>query len=180
MVSKEYEKVLLFMGVLSSVGFPDRLRSCLEEKFGNIVFSSSPIPFDFTSYYDEEMGEGIKRFFIAFSHLVDPDALRDAKLFTNAVEFEYAEGDNRKINLDPGTLSVSNIILATTKNRAHRIAIGSNLYAEVTLIYHHKGFESFSWTYSDYRSPEVQDTLLKMRKKYLELLKAEKTGQELD
>lgn len=171
MISREYEKVLLFSGVLSSVGFPDSLKASLEKEFGPVFFQSDPIPFDFTSYYDDEMGGGIKRFFIAFSSLVPPDRLKDAKLFTNGLELAYAEDGKRKINLDPGTLSVSNVILATTKNRAHRIAIGDNLYAEVTLIYHHKGFESFSWTYADYRSPSVQQVLGEMRKGYLDLLK---------
>ncbi len=174
MTSREYEKVLLFTGVLSSIGFPETLRNSLEERFGRIVYTSKSIPFDFTSYYDEEMGGGIERFFLAFSPLVSPDGLREAKLFTNRLESVYAEGGSRRVNLDPGTLSVSNIVLATTKNRAHRIAIGDDLYAEVTLIYHHKGFESFSWTYADYRSKEVQEILFDMRRMYLGLLKEER------
>lgn len=175
MVSRNYEKVLLFTGVLSSIGFPDTLKDSLEERFGRIVYKSGSIPFDFTTYYDEEMGGGIERFFLAFAPLVSPDSLREAKLFTNRLEFGYAEDGARRVNLDPGTLSVSNIVLATTKNRAHRIAIGDDLYAEVTLIYHHKGFESFAWTYADYRSNEVQTMLLDMRRMYLGLLKEEGT-----
>ena len=78
------------------------------------------------------------------------------------------------MNLDPGLISEGGVVLATTKNRAHRIAIGSSLYAEVTLIYHSHGFESFPWTYADYRSLEVQETLLAFRRKYLELRKADR------
>ena len=68
-------------------------------------------------------------------------------------------------------MSIGNIVLATTKNRAHRIAIGNRLYAELTLMYHHKGYESFPWTYADYKSNEVQDILLEMRRIYLDGLK---------
>lgn len=168
MEEKEYEKVLLFMGVLSTKGFPKELRSKLEEKFGPIESVSSPNSFTFTDYYNSEMGENIERFFISFKSLVSPDSLRDAKLFTNRLEKEWEEDGKRKINLDPGTLSTANVILATTKNRSHRIAIGSRLFAEVTLIYQNHGFQSFQWTYSDYRSDEVQSVLLGFRKGLLE------------
>ena len=171
MVEKEYEKVLLFMGVMSTRGLPDPMKDRLEERFGRIVWTSPRIPFDFTDYYIPEMGEGIERFFFCFERLISPDELAEAKVFTNALELEYAEDGLRKINLDPGTLSEGNIILATTKNRAHRIAIGHNLYAEVTLMYHHKGFEAFPWTYADYRSEKVQEFLVTMRKRYFSLLR---------
>lgn len=163
MEEKEYESVMLFTGVLSTMGFPESLREALENKFGEIERVSSAIPFSFTDYYNPEMGEGIERFFVSFRNLVSPDALREAKLFTNKLEKEYLSDSGRSINLDPGTLSTANIVLATTKNRSHRIAIGSKLYAEVTLIYQNHGFVSFPWTYSDYKSREVQEILLSFR-----------------
>lgn len=172
MEEKEYESVLLFTGVLTTRGFPERLRKALEDEFGPIDIISPSIDFSFTDYYVPEMGEGIERFFISFRNLVSPDSLKDAKLFTNRLEKEWEEDGKRKINLDPGTLSAASVILATTKNRSHRIAIGSRLFAEVTLIYQNKGFVSFPWTYSDYRSEEVQRVLLEFRKSYLEKLKS--------
>ncbi len=171
MQEKEYEKVLLFSGVLSTRGFPSALKEKIENEFGEIDIISPSIPFSFTDYYDSEMGEGIERFFISFKELVSPDRLREAKLFTNRLEKEWGEDGKRKINLDPGTMSPANVILATTKNRSHRIAIGSSLYAEVTLIYQNHGFTSFPWTYSDYRSKEVQDILFAFRKNLLKKLK---------
>lgn len=171
MEEKEYGKVLLFSGVLSTRGFPSSLRENLEDKFGEIDIISPSIPFSFTDYYNSEMGEGIERFFISFKNLVSPDELREAKLFTNRLEKEWEEDGKRKINLDPGTMSAANVILATTKNRSHRIAIGSSLYAEVTLIYQNHGFMSFPWTYSDYMSKEVQDILFAFRRNLLKKLK---------
>lgn len=168
MEEKEYEKVMLFMGVLSTKGFPEELKRKLEAEFGPIDLISPSIPFSFTDYYNEEMGENIERFFISFADLVSPDELRAAKLYTNRLEKEWEEEGKRKINLDPGTMSTANVILATTKNRSHRIAIGSRLFAEVTLIYQNHGFESFQWTYSDYKSSEVQSVLLSFRKRLLE------------
>ena len=164
---KSHDKVMLFMGVLSVKGFPLTLKTRLEEKFGPIKTVSPAFPFSFTDYYVPEMGDGIERFFISFSNLVSPDSLADIKVITNEIEKEYEENGGRKINLDPGTLSESNIVLATTKNRSHRIAIGQKLYAELTLMYKNHEYVSFPWTYSDYKSEGVQNILLEFRKEYL-------------
>ena len=176
MEEKEYEKVELFMGVLSSKGFPLELRKTLEENFGEIEIVTEPIPFTFTNYYDEEMGRPIERFFILFKNLVRPDFLVKSKKLTNELEKRWEEGGKRKINLDPGTLSEANVILATTKNRAHRVAIGDNLFAEITLIYQNHGFASFPWTYSDYKSEEVQNVLFSFRQYLLKKRKEEKSN----
>ena len=172
MIAREYDKAMLFMGVLSTRGFPESLLNKLETLYGPILIKSTPFPFDFTDYYVEEMGEGIERFFIAFPNLISPDRLADIKTMTDAIEFEYAEEGKRKINLDPGILTEANIILATTKNRSHRIAIGKNLYGEVTLIYQNHKYNALPWTYADYKSEKVQDILLSFRKEYLQLRKS--------
>ena len=169
MKERQYQKNLLFMGILSTRGFPDSIREKLVDSFGPMSYISPSMPFTFTDYYNPEMGEGIERFFISFSRLISPDTLADAKTITNAIELDEAVDGKRKINLDPGLISEASVILATTKNRAHRIAIGHNLYAEVTLIYQNHGFVSFPWTYADYRSDDVQTILIKMRKDYLAL-----------
>ncbi len=171
MEERKYEPSLLFCGVLTSRGFPSSLKEELEERWGRIVYTSPDFDFNYTDYYIDEMGEGIKRFFLAFERLVMPDCLAQAKLFSNEIEKRYSEDGKRKINLDPGLMGISNIILATTKNRAHRIAIGHNLYAEVTLIYHRSGYESFSWTYSDYKDKKIQNELMKIREIYKKLRK---------
>ena len=160
------------MGILSVRGFPESLKNRLEASFGPVDIITDPFPFDFTDYYVPEMGNGIERFFISFSVLVSPDALAAVKEETNMIEEEWAEDGQRKINLDPGLLSLSSVVLATTKNRSHRIAIGRSLYAELTLVYQNRHFEALPWTYADYRSEEVQNILLAFRKQYLQLRKA--------
>lgn len=167
MDTRPYEDSMLFMGILSSRGFPSSLRSRLESLFGPVDMVSDSIPFTFTDYYTPEMGDGIGRFLISFRRLISPDTLAAVKTETNLIEAEYAEDGKRRINLDPGLISESSVILATTKNRSHRIAIGMSMYAEVTLIYHKSGFSSFPWTYQDYRSPEIQEVLREMRKRFL-------------
>ena len=134
MIARGYDDELLFMGILSVRGFPSLLQERLEASFGPVDIITEPFPFTFTDYYVPEMGEGIERFFISFSNLVQPDTLAMIKERTNEIEGELAEDGKRSINLDPGLLSLSSIVLATTKNRSHRIAIGRSLYAAMLII----------------------------------------------
>lgn len=168
MEKRSYDKSLLMMGVLSVKGLPLLLKERLEQEFGPVAIITEPIDFSFTDYYVPEMGEGIERFFLAFENLVSPDELAKIKTVTNELELEWAEEGERKINLDPGLISEANLILATTKNRSHRIPIGMSLYAEVTLIYHKKGWQSFPWSYADYKSEGIQEHMSNFRKFYLE------------
>lgn len=174
MEKRSYDKSLLMMGVLSVKGLPLLLKQRLEREFGPIAIITESIDFSFTDYYVPEMGDGIERFFLAFERLVSPDDLARIKTLTNEIEDEWAEDGNRRINLDPGLISESNLILATTKNRSHRIPIGLSLYGEVTLIYHKKGWQSFPWSYADYKSEGIQMHMTAFRAFYLQRRKLKK------
>ena len=62
-----------------------------------------------------------------------------------------------------GLVSVESLVLATTKHAGHRIAIGSGIYAEVTLLFERGRYAPLPWTYADYRTEEVQSFLLAIR-----------------
>jgi len=61
----------------------------------------------------------------------------------------------------------SRFVLATGKDYSHRIYIGENIYADLTLMWTKKGFKTLEWTYPDYASKEVTGFLEKVRNKYL-------------
>jgi hypothetical protein len=77
----------------------------------------------------------------------------------------------RPVNLDPGLIEASKLVLATTKNYSHRIYIGNKMYAEVTLIYEKGDWRHFEWTYPDYRQKSYQEFFSKVRNRLLEQLK---------
>ncbi|NUM35243.1 MAG: DUF4416 family protein [Candidatus Brocadiae bacterium] len=115
----------------------------------------SPVwKFDFTKYYNQEMGEELYRSFISFKNLIDPDMLPDIKLATNSLEETFCNpvSGNRSINLDPGYITPAKLVLASTKDYTHRIYIGKGIYAEVTLRYQDKKWCFWEWTYPDYKS----------------------------
>lgn len=95
--------------------------------FGPIDYESRILPFNQTDYYQLEMGPDLKREFIAFEPLIDRERLVEIKLSTNALEKELAKDGRRRINLDPGYLTPSKLILATTKDYSHRIYLGGGI-----------------------------------------------------
>ncbi len=147
----------------------------LENLFGPVDLQSPLLPFDKTDYYQTEMGTCLKRKFLSFSELIPPDTLAQIKIQTNALEHELSLIRKwpvaRPINLDPGYVTASKLVLATAKDFSHRIHLGQGIYAEVTLSFHKGGFEPWPWTYPDYRSPEYRDFFTLVRTRYLETLK---------
>ncbi|MEW6607615.1 MAG: DUF4416 family protein [bacterium] len=144
----------------------------LMERFGEIDFFSQILPFDSTNYYSHEMGISLKRKFISFAILIDPGQLPDIKIFTNLTEKEFSFDSKRRINLDPGYISLSKLVLATTKDYQHRIYLRDGIYGEVTLRFKSKEFQNWEWTYPDYRTETYQKIFLEIRKLYVEQLKS--------
>jgi len=129
----------------------------LTQHLGTIDFTSDLLPFTSTSYYEDEMGRNSQRRFISFRRLSDAGTLADMKLFTNSVEHTFAikkqEGDARRVNLDVGYLCLAKLVLASTKDHAHRIYLRDGIYAEITLRFYRKTFRPWEWSYPDYRLP---------------------------
>jgi hypothetical protein len=144
-------------------------------KFGKIDLSSDVWPFTQTDYYRGETGPNILRQFVSIERLIDPGKLAKIKHITNKVEQKLACSLEmtlpRPVNLDPGFIEPSKLVLATTKNYSHRIYIGHKMFAEVTLIYEKGIWRDFDWTYPDYRQPGYQDFFTEVRTRLLEQLK---------
>ncbi|MFP6659163.1 MAG: DUF4416 family protein, partial [Pirellulales bacterium] len=66
-----------------------------------------------------------------------------------AVEAQTAE--LRPLNIDPGYLSRGKLVLASTKDHSHRIYLRDGIFAEATLYYKDRQWQSREWTFPDYR-----------------------------
>lgn len=139
------------------------IEKILARKFGPIDFSSQLLNFDHTKYYEKESGRDLKRKFISFKRLLKPDQLWKIKISTNRLEKQFAKDNKRQFNLDPGYISLANLVLASTKNYSHRICIREGIYQEVTLIFKDKTFWPLAWTYPDYQSKECIDIFNQIR-----------------
>ena len=94
------------------------------DHWGRVALESAPFAFEWTPYYEKSMGENLRKLFLAFEQPIDPGQLSELKHQTNSWEQEYAEHADhdvvRPLNLDPGYVTQRKLILASTKNHAHR------------------------------------------------------------
>jgi len=135
------------------------------EGLAPIDVESEEIPFDFTDYYDEELGSELKRKWVSIDKKIPENELVPLKHTSIEWERELAINNKRTINCDPGGISRSRVVLVTTKNYSHRIYLGNGIYGEVTLLYKNKHFQPLEWTYPDYRSNTFIKFALKCREK---------------
>ena len=147
----------------------------LSEAYGKIDYMSAHIPFTATTYYQAEMGTGLMRRLITFEALLDPERLPEVKQYTDKLEAHYtSSAGNRTINLDPGYITLYQLILATNKRFAHRPYLRDGVYADLTLIYKKKSFQPLPWTFPDYGSAEMIGIINRLRERYhLQLKKQE-------
>lgn len=164
--------VKVFVGLLiAQPSLLSQVYTLLEEKLGAIDLTSQLMDFNFTKYYEAEMGLELRRQFLGFCNLMSPDELVEIKLFTQELEQSLARGGKRLVNLDPGYLTPAKIVLATTKDFSHRLYLGRGIYGEITLLFRHKRFEPLPWTYPDYCTEAYQQFFHELRARYMAQLK---------
>jgi hypothetical protein len=164
---RKYNPVRLVIGfVYKDEAIFIKARDKLKNKFGGIDFESTPIDFSYTDYYEAEMGKNLKRRFISFRRLVRMQDLYRIKLYTNRLEARFTVYSRRSINIDPGYLDLARLVLATTKDYAHRVFLRKGIFAEITLTFRENSFSPNDWTYPDYRSKEYIDIFNQIRQLY--------------
>jgi len=155
----------------STAGILNDAINRLSALYGQPDFVSSQMPFNYTDYYNPEMGEKLVRRFLSMEKLIRPESLPDVKLATNEIEKESMRDGHRLMNIDPGYLSQAHLILATGKGYTHRPYLRDGIYADLTLIYQGKKFCSLPWTYPDYADEQQLAMLSAVRSRYLLQLK---------
>lgn len=166
------EHALYFVGALFvspeafDAALPDLCRS-----FGSVLCCSDPYPWDRSAYYLDEMGGPLQRRFVFFGPPGDTSGLVQAKHATVAIEQRLSVGEKRKINLDPGYVTLAKVVLASRKNYSHRIHIGDRVFAEVELYCEAGGFKPLPYTYFDYREAHCIGIFDSVRQRLKRLLK---------
>lgn len=162
------EKVKLIVGIITCcAGTAEEAGGLLEKKFGRIDARSAVIPFDFTNYYEKEMGGELRRQWWSFEKHVDPESLPAVKTATNKIEEKLGVNNRRRINIDPGYIAGSRLVLASTKDFSHRVYLSKGIYAEITLIYEKGAFKHLPWTYPDYKTEKATEFFFEARSLYL-------------
>ena len=98
---------------------------------------------------------------------------------------EGTKGDNpdrtiqRPINIDPGYISMTKLVLASTKNREHRLYLRDGIYAEVTLAFRDQCWQPMGWTYADYQRDDVLEFLTQGRQWFTKQVASHRHRAEL-
>lgn len=123
-------------------------------RWGKLLCASDRFAHTETAYYSRLMGEGLRKQLLAVDGDFDPAQLAALKLASNDWEAEYAQlhdfPEERPLNIDPGYLTPLKVVLASTKDRAHRIYLRDGIFAEECLVYHQRAWQGRPWTYPDY------------------------------
>ena len=172
-----HRPVLLILAAFSR--YPEALdwaKQTAQEAWGDVALESERFDHRETTYYESTMGPDLQKTFFAFESLIDPAELVECKETSNQWEVDYQRlgrhPEPRPLNLDPGYLTEAKLVLATTKDRDHRLYLDRGIYAENTLFFHHGKWQPRPWTYPDYQRADYHQFFLRCRD-YLRLRYAE-------
>ena len=168
---KEFAPVKIACGVIyKEEALYQKVRTTLEADWGAIDLESPAFPFDLTDYYEAEMGTGLKRRFMSFRGLTTPESLPSLKLRAIALEEDLrreTEAPGRPVNIDPGYVTASALIMATAKDFSHRVPLGGGIYAHLELLFTKSGIRTLDWTYPDMRREVFGEFFREVRRAYL-------------
>jgi hypothetical protein len=168
---KEFAPVKLVCGVIyREEALYERVKRTLRTEWGRIDLESRAFPFDLTDYYEAEMGPELKRRFMSFDGLVAPETLPEKKLRAIELEEELRRetgAAGRPVNIDPGYLTASALVMATAKDFSHRIPLGRGIYAHLEFLFTKTGAKVLDWTYPDLRRGPCQAFFRDIRRAYL-------------
>jgi hypothetical protein len=160
---------MLFAGMLyHEEEYFRRAREELRKAFGEIAMESPPSAWEVSDYYREELGWPLARAFIFFREKIDPLALPGIKCTTNDLEARLSAEGRRTVNIDPGYMTLSKVVLASTKNYSHRLYIGKGVFAELSLVHVKGKYRPHLFTYSDYSS-ETSIKIFEEARRFLKL-----------
>ena len=167
---KPFKKEKLITGIIFNPSHvePVFIKEKLCALYGPVDIEAGPIPFIYTTYYHEEMGTPLMRLLFSYENPVDPSLLASIKIQTNELEESlFSVQSKRYVNIDPGLVCGSHLMLATTKNFAHRIPLQNGIYGEITMFYRHKKWDFLEWTYPDFKTEDYLRFLTQVRDKHV-------------
>lgn len=170
---------LLFWSVLYQQKAVSRsiLISDFEKIAGPVLVYTHPY-YPMAQYYSSEMGEldDLKRLFFVGLQPVERESLLSAKKCALSWERVWENAGQRQINIDPGLLTLENVVLSTAKPYSHRIYLADGIYAELCLTFKEGCYSALEWSYPDYSHEQVIDFFHFLRSFLKARIKGQKTS----
>ena len=165
MNKKSYAK-LIIGAIYADQQWLMKAKSVMQRQSWEIQHQSKEFPFDQTDYYSTEMGEGLKRCFLSIRGLQSLELSADWKLKTTEIEQQLSNKGKRRINLDPGYLDLSRVVLLSGKEGSHKIYLRNGVWADLVLLKDKGGYRNFPWTFPDIRTGRYDDSFLQLRAEF--------------
>jgi|TARA_B100002003_G_C13797094_1_gene393691 hypothetical protein len=127
----------------------------LVEKYGPLKAESEDYDFNFTEYYTPEMGSGLKKKFLIFEKKVSKKDLIEVKFFITEIEEKFSS-NGRTVNIDPGYLSSTELVLATWKGKDFKEQISDKVWVHKVLGFNGSEVEEYFHTFADYKVKKNQ------------------------
>jgi hypothetical protein len=123
------------------------------EKIGfEVELESEEMKFDFTDYYDKEMGSELRRIFVSLKGIYPLDESVLFKHETIEWESKWRVNNFRTVNIDPGYLDLHKLILLSGKQGPQKIYLGQRVWADLCLLRKSGHFQTLPWTFPDLRN----------------------------
>jgi len=162
---KSYAK-LIIGAIYEDPQWLNKAKSAMQRQGWETQHQSEEFPFVLTDYYSTEMGEGLKRCFLNIKGLHSPEFSADWKLKTVEIEQQLSNKGKRRINLDPGYLDLSRVVLLSGKEGSHKIYLRNGVWADLVLLKDKGGYRNFPWTFPDIRTGCYDDFFLQLRTEF--------------
>ena len=165
-MSKKYYAKLFVGAIYSDLKWLVEAKSAMQRLGWDIQHQSQEFPFAHTNYYSKEMGEGLKRCFLSINGLQLLELTTDWKLKTVEIEQQLSYKEKRRINLDPGYLDLSRVVLLSGKEGSHKLYLRNGVWADLVLLKDKGGYRNFPWTFPDIRTGHYDDFFLLLRNEF--------------
>lgn len=178
---EEAPPVLPIVGLLAAdTALAEQTVERFAAAYGGIAERGAWVPFDRTDYYQPELGAGLQRCYLACASLVEPEPAALIALKEHAWRLEQqlaAEDGRRRVNLDPGTLDATRVVLASFKVGPQKLYAGQRVWADLVLWFSRGAYQPLPWTFPDLRGPEHWPFFAAARAHYKGLLRAWRKGR---
>ncbi len=170
---RPHPPVKLICGILIC---PDQdavsVHSAIGDAWGPMDGQTEWFAFEHTRYYETEMGTGLQKRYVSFENLVPVDGMTEIKHRSNQLESAFLQDGGRRVNIDPGYLADAKLLMMTTKNLAHRVYVGGNLFVDLQMIYKEDSYMPMPWAFADIRQPQILHFFNQTRLRYRDQLRA--------
>ena len=140
-----------------------RLFDRISRQGWTIQLKSEIHPFNLSSYYEQEMGRGLSRFFISLQNPVFQAETVDFKQELLSWENEWRSNGQRTVNLDAGYLDLHRVVLLSTKEGPNKIHLREGIWADLNMLRKSGSYQSLPWTFPDLRDGRYQEFFEKAR-----------------